>query len=388
MNFKKIAALLTALCMCGAMFSCSEVDSETIGEETTEELESAEETTAAPEVSDGAVTVPEGSYVIDGVVVYDPTVDYTALTKSDGLDENGFFEGVTAKDIVSLPQFTGLKIDPELVNVTEEEIKEEIDAIVADNADYLIESAIRAIKLEDIIRIDYNVTVDGEQYGDGEVSDKVIKLGTDNIFGSMLEELIGLFPGDKAEIAVKVPDNWVDVNIAGKIATISVALDSVLEIDYDQMVKDFGFESMEEMEEDIKDYISSSNIFNFFSEVIKKASCENIPASVLKYIIELDISQYAVYAKSYGMELDEFLSTYYSFDNVGEFIEQNMDYFKENAVLYLSAQAIAETLGIKVADEDITEGGYGEYIEQFGLPYLKQFMMFQEILPRVVAGVN
>lgn len=54
-----------------------------------------------------------------------------AFTYSDSIDSNGFYEGVTALDHVTLPAYEGLVIPKERYAVSEEVIQKQIDAIMA-----------------------------------------------------------------------------------------------------------------------------------------------------------------------------------------------------------------------------------------------------------------
>ncbi|MCL2153578.1 MAG: hypothetical protein FWH57_11595, partial [Oscillospiraceae bacterium] len=52
-------------------------------------------------------------------------IDHT-FALSDGIDENGFWEGIRALDYVELFDYQDIQIDAQAVNVSEEEMEEEI----------------------------------------------------------------------------------------------------------------------------------------------------------------------------------------------------------------------------------------------------------------------
>lgn len=59
------------------------------------------------------------------------TVQEEDFTYSSGIDSNGFYEGVTALDHVTLPAYDGLFIPKERYEVSEESIQKQVDAIMA-----------------------------------------------------------------------------------------------------------------------------------------------------------------------------------------------------------------------------------------------------------------
>ena len=61
-----------------------------------------------------------------------------------------------------------------------------------------------------------------------------------------------------------------------------------------------------------------------------------------------------------------------------------MEVYTENATLYLAAQAIAELEGLTVTDEQIKASEYAEVVGDYGEPYIRQYLLFQEILPEFI----
>ena len=61
--------------------------------------------------------------------------DYQNFAYSDGLDENGYWEGVKALDYVTLPEnFASLTFKRSEIEPTEEEVQSEIDSLLSDHA--------------------------------------------------------------------------------------------------------------------------------------------------------------------------------------------------------------------------------------------------------------
>jgi len=72
----------------------------------------------------------------EGVKKYNYLTDFTNYTVSDGLDENGFFEGVKASDYVDLGDFKNLDLPLDILTVNDEEINAEIETLLSQHEGY------------------------------------------------------------------------------------------------------------------------------------------------------------------------------------------------------------------------------------------------------------
>ena len=82
----------------------------------------------------------------------------------------------------------------------------------------------------------------------------------------------------------------------------------------------------------------------------------------------------------YGMTVEQFLMMQ-GYESQQAYIDGNMEVYTENATIYLAAQAIAELEGLTVTDEQIKESDYADAVKDYGEPYIRQYLLFQVILP-------
>ena len=54
---------------------------------------------------------------------------------SDGLDDNGSFEGVKASDYIKLPEYEGIEISADTYSASEEDIQSQIDSLLESYAE-------------------------------------------------------------------------------------------------------------------------------------------------------------------------------------------------------------------------------------------------------------
>lgn len=339
----------------------------------------------------GATLVSCGGDVNNG----DDTANTDGNTSvySKGLDANGFFEGVKATDYVTLPEYKGVDITADLLEANEADFQAQLDQILAQYDTYEeITDASVAIKDGDTVNIDYVGSIDGVEFEGGSTGGfgTDVTIGVTNYIDDFLEQLIGHKPGENFDIEVTFPENYGKEELNGKDAIFNITINHIhgnvikAELNAD-IAADYGFATPEELIADIKDWLVLNTRLYFSIDILEQAEVSEVPQSVLDYIINLDISNYEYYASMYGMTTEEYIAQYTDYESRDAYIEANMENYTSDAELYLAVQAIAETENLTVTSEQIEEAGYTEYVAEMGEPYIKQYMLFQEIIPEFIA---
>ncbi len=312
---------------------------------------------------------------------------------SKGLDENGFIKGVKASDYVKLPQYKGLDIEKSLMEVSDEAIDEQIEQILERYETYVeITDANATIKDGDTVNIDYVGYVDEKQFDGGNTG----KLGVDVTIGvtqyidDFLEQLIGHHPGEEFDINVTFPEDYGKEDLNGKEARFAITINHIhgdiikAELN-DEIAKNYGFNTVDELIEDIRAYLLGDARFYFYLDVIEKAECEEIPQAALDYIKNIDTLNIEYTASSYGYTMEAYLKMVGNYETLEDYYAACSERYKEDAKCYLASQAIAEIEGIIITSQDVMEGGYSTYLETYGEPYMKQFILVQHRLPTFIA---
>ena len=315
--------------------------------------------------------------------------DYSA-----GLDKNGFFEGVKASEIVTLPEYKGIDIDKAVITASAEAVQEQLDGVLSYYVEYE-EITNRAVKDGDIVNIDYVGSIDGVEFDGGTTGGMgtIITVGETQYIDDFIEQLIGHKPGETFNVEVTFPEDYGQEDLNGKdavfVTTINYIQGDALEVELtDAIAGDYGFETKEEMIADIEEWLIASQKFKLLSDLLSQATCTEVPQSVLDYVINYDLEQYNYYASMYGMTVEAFLIMQ-GYESQQAYIDANMEVYTENATLYLAAQAMAELEGLTVSAEQIKESDYADVVEDYGEPYIRQYLLFQEVLPEfIVANGN
>jgi trigger factor len=317
------------------------------------------------------------------------TTDSTSL--SDGLDENGYFIGVKASDIVTLPEYKGITIDESVYTATEDEVNSEIDSLLSSNATYE-ELTDRAIVDGDTVNIDYVGSVDGVEFDGGSTQGygTTVTIGVTSYIDDFLEQLIGHTPGENFDIEVTFPDPYENnTDLAGKDAVFNITINYIQgDAVYPELDDDFavsqGYESVDDLKESIKTALEDDKKLDFYESLLTQATCDEVPDSVYNFVLNLNMMYIESYANMYGLSVEDFLYYMYGYEEVDDYTASISDGINTAAIEYLAVQAIAEIEGITVSVDDIAEYGYEAYVDSFGEPYIKQVILNQHLVKNFI----
>ncbi|MDD5095274.1 MAG: FKBP-type peptidyl-prolyl cis-trans isomerase [Dehalococcoidia bacterium] len=330
----------------------------------------------------------------------DTTTDFTF---SDGIDDNGFWENITALDHVQLCEYDSISIPSDIHEITDEAIQREIDTILAN---YASDGQVtdRPVADGDTVNIDYVGSIDGVEFDGGSTSGTGtnVTIGVTSYIDDFLEQLIGHNPGESLDIEVTFPEDYGQENLNGKdavfAATINYIVEAMLPELTDEFVlnnlsSDYGWSTITEMEAGIRSGLQSSAMLSYVQEyIVQNTNIISLPEALLEYQKNSMISYYQGYAESYSMDIEEFLSSYVGVATIDELIQANIANMTETAKFPLIIQAIAEDASISVSDEDVAAyvkkyagaDDYSGYEENYGMPYLKLITLSQAVTDYLV----
>lgn len=359
------------------------------------------ESTPSSEATEAAVTETEDqdNTKAEESAEAEETAETVEFSYSDGLDENGYWEGITASDYVKLGDYQEITIPKDTYEISDEEVQSQMESLFSYNTT-TEENTERAVVDGDTVNIDYIGRIDGVEFtgGNTDGAGTEVTIGVTSYIDDFLEQLIGHKPGETFDVEVTFPDDYQQEDLQGKDAvfetTINYVADTVEPEQTDEYVaenfsEDYGWNTMQEMEEGIAAKLQDEAIRSYIQTYLAtEVPVSSIPDEILEYQDKALVDYYTQTAAGYGVELEEFLTTYMELGSVDELIESNKEYNEEGASYYLVSQAIAEDAGITASDEDLTNyfleyygtDDYMDYESQYGLPYLKQLVLSQKVL--------
>ena len=315
------------------------------------------------------------------------TVDYSA-----GLTEQGFVEGVTALDYVTLPaDYNAIPLAETDVAVSDETVDSNVDSILQSYATD-VEVTDRAVAEGDSVNIDYVGSVDGVEFegGSTEGAGTIVTAGGTGYIDGFLDQIIGHMPGETFDVNVTFPDPYENnPDLAGKDAVFSTTINHIVEQEVPELTDDFvkenlsetnGWNTVDEMKDGIRANLRENNIYTgVWDYLMENCEITEVPEAVSEYQKESMLNQYRSYASMYGMELEDFV-TAMGLESTDALLENSAAALESYAKQMLITQAIAEKEAMEMTSEKVadyltevdgaTEEEIANYEEFFGAPYM------------------
>jgi trigger factor len=118
----------------------------------------------------------------------------------------------------------------------------------------------RAAKSGDTLVIDFEGFMDGVPFNGGKGSDHALELGSNQFVKGFEDQLVGKQAGDKCDVNITFPEQYVNDKLAGKPATFKVAIKELREpvplAQDDAFAKSLGFDDLETLKKAVKDQLS------------------------------------------------------------------------------------------------------------------------------------
>ena len=263
-----------------------------------------------------------------------------------GKDGLTFKAVITVEPEVEIKDYKGIEYTPTSLEVTDEDIDEEIKKVQKRNS-RLVTVEDREAQNEDIAVIDFKGILDGEAFEGGSAENYSLTLGSGAFIPGFEEQVVGHKSGEEFTIDVTFPEDYQADELKGKAVQFEIKLHEIKthelpEVD-DEFVKDVSeFETVDEYKADLKTKLEES----------KKTNADNSKeqqiAEKLTELLGIDLNTYMQYT---GLTEDKLRETYY-------------DRAETQVKLRLALKKIAELEGLKASDEDV-EAKYNELAETY-----------------------
>ena len=327
---------------------------------------------------------------------------------SNGLDENGFWIGVTAANYIEMFNHSGLLVPHDVHYVSDDAIQSEIDMMMSFFPSTGTQIFDREVDMFDTVNIDFVGSVDGVEFAGGSTGGMgtEVTIGITDYIDDFLEQLIGGMPGDTINVEVTFPDQYHEPSLQGAEALFVTTINFIVEHNDEQpeLTDDFvlenlsmfyGWSTVEEMREGMLSQFRDDAVLWFVEDYITSSVVvHSIPDAIMSYHEESIISNYRMGAEEYEMDFNDFIMEFAGVTDVEELLEMHQADILHQATFYLVVQAVAEDAGISVGQEDLIDyflnftgsPDYSMFEEMYGLPFLKKIVLSQMVLDHMVAN--
>ena len=329
--------------------------------------------------------------------------DYQNFTYSDGLDENGYWTGVKALDVVTLPEdYAAIPLKKADIEPTEDEVQSQIDNLLDQNAT-TEEVTGRPAADGDTVNIDYSGTVDGVAFSGGTYSGYSLKLGSGTFIDGFEDQIVGHNIGDTFDVKVTFPDGYSDSTdadgntlvLSGKEAVFSVTLNGISEEVRPELTDAWVDETLgtsddlhtvEALRAFYQQQLYQSNLQTAVMDyLLANSTFGDIPKSVLDYQVTQCLNYYYTMGNYYGYDLDSFVQMM-GYDNADAMLAALADSIESYAKEALVYQAVAEAMDLAPTQAQID--AYADYTDTYGANYCTMVAMMDTVTEALTTGAQ
>jgi len=294
------------------------------------------------------------------VPVGEPDLDLSALP-GEG-EPLRFAIEIGVRPPATLGDYKGLEVPRREAEAGDDAVAEEVDRLRERSAK--LETVDRAAARGDFVVMDFAGSVGGTPFAGGEGRDQMVELGSGRLVPGFEDQLEGAGAGEERTVKVTFPEDYQAEELAGQDAEFAVTVKEVKAKDLpelnDEFAEEAGFDTLDELRDDIRSRITeseSSRIEAEFREAALDAAVANATIEVPEALVEArsrELWDQMMHSLSHqGISKEAYLRI--SGREEEEIIEQG----KEDAAQALRREAvlaaIIEAEGIEPSEDEVME---------------------------------
>lgn len=271
-----------------------------------------------------------------------------------------------------LGSYKGLKVGRREPQAAPEAVDEQIEELR--NRMASLETVEEPAAEGDFVLMDFKGSIDGEPFEGGEGSGQLVELGSGRLIPGFEEQLVGAAAGDERTVSVSFPDDYGAEHLAGKDASFEVKVSEVRRQELPELDDDFaesaaGFETLEELKEDVAARLLEADREQAeaeFQEAVLDAAVDGSKVEVPDALVEararelLDRMLHRLSHQGISREMYLQISGQSEEELVAESAEEARKTLQREAVL----AAVVEAEGIEPSDGDILDALQGPALQE------------------------
>lgn len=292
--------------------------------------------------------------------VAQPEIDVVSL------DENGLVLSakVAVKPEMQIKDYKGIEVVKTVAEATDEQVDRELEMIRERNSRE-IEITDEAAQMGDIVKIDFDGSVDGVAFDGGKGTNYSLKLGSGSFIPGFEEQIAGHTIGEEFDVNVTFPEDYHAAELAGKASVFKTKINEISRIELPELDDEFAkdaseFDTLDELKADIKAKIQERNekqAENEFEEKLIEALIEKlegeIPEAMFVNETENFVRDFDNRLRSQGMEMNMYFK--YTGMTLDGLREQMRPQAERQVKARLALEAIAALEGVVATEEEINE---------------------------------
>ena len=275
-----------------------------------------------------------------------------------------FTAEVAVKPEVTLGEYKGVEVEKSDVEVTDEDINKEVDK-ERENNSRTIDVDDRAVESGDIIKLDFDGSVDGVPFAGGKAENYTLTIGSGSFIPGFEDQLIGTKIGEDKDVTVTFPEDYHEKSLAGKEAVFKCKVNAITVKELPDADDEFAsevseFETLAEYKEDIKKKLTekkekearAKKEAQAIEKAVENATME-IPDAMIDTQVQSMMEDFARRMQSQGLSLEQY------FQFTGMDAKKMHDQMKPEALKRIQnslvLEAVAKAENIEISDEKVDE---------------------------------
>lgn len=294
-------------------------------------------------------------------LVSQPKIDVTQIEKGKPFI---FTAEVAVKPEVTLGEYKGLEVPKTEIEVTEEEIQAEVDKEREKNS-RMIDVDDRAVANGDIIKLDFDGSVDGVPFEGGKSENYELTVGSGSFIPGFEEQLVGAEIGKELDVKVTFPEEYHAKELAGKEAVFKCKVNEIKVKELPDADDDFAqdvseFDTLAEYKEDIRKRLTErkeTEAKNAKETAAVEKAVENaqmdIPAAMIDSQVRQMADDFARRIQSQGLTVEQYLQ--FTGMTAEKLLEQMRPEAEKRIKNSLTLEAVAKAENFEISDEKVEE---------------------------------
>lgn len=294
------------------------------------------------------------------IPVVQPTVD---LKNVDASHVEFVFKIIT-KPEVKIKKYKGLKVKPEKVKVTKEEIEHELGHILERFTETKTKENGKVAK-GDIAVIDFEGFKDGKPFDGGKAENYELEIGSNSFIPGFEEQIVGMKLNEEKDINVTFPEDYHAENLKGAKVVFKIKVNEIKEKVERKFDKDLfddlaidGVDTKEKLEKHIEEDIAAQKemeVENKYVDELLETVSKNVEVDIPEEMVEEEIDRmihrYEEQLRMQGISLE----MYYEFTKTTEKdLRTQMEKEAYSHVLYrLMLEELLVLEKVEVKDDEV-----------------------------------
>ncbi len=294
-------------------------------------------------------------------LVSQPKIDVEQIEKGKPFI---FTAEVAVKPEVTLGEYKGLEVPKTEVAVTEEEIQAEMDK-ERENNSRMIDVDDRAVQNGDMVKLDFDGSVDGVPFEGGKAENYDLTIGSGSFIPGFEEQLVGAKIGEELDVKVTFPEDYHAKELAGKAAVFRCRVNEIRVKELPEEDDDFAqdvseFDTLAEYREDLKKKLTERKETEArrakenaaVEKAVENASMD-IPEAMIESQVRQMAEEFAGRIQSQGLSLEQYLQ--FTGMTADKLLEQMRPEAETRIKNSLTLEAIAKAENFEIGEEKVEE---------------------------------